>query len=317
MSWYLLAFIAPVLWAAVTLLDTYFVNGVYAEPTDGAVISGLFQSLPWLLVPLNLIQFNYPGISSAGWAIVAGSLFLLSYLAYFKALFLANDGALMQILWNLSVLIVPLLAWLLIHETLLLSHYAGILLAFVGLACFSFDSHANTGKFRKIAWIMMLAVVALGASMVASKHAHQQAVSVLPAGGDVFWGTFLLFCAGASITALLLIIVRGPLHARATWSRVVHLSRRYFLVFIFAEVISLLGTLTSQRAISLAPSVSFVAVIESLTPIFVMGASLLLATWLNFTGRIDLATVYRVQYSNPARKTIALAMIVGGIYFIS
>lgn len=67
MSWLLLAFVAPLLWAAVALIDTYFVHGVYAEPLDGAGISGLFQSSPWLLVPLGLIEFRAPGLLSAAY----------------------------------------------------------------------------------------------------------------------------------------------------------------------------------------------------------------------------------------------------------
>jgi hypothetical protein len=317
MNWFLLAFVAPVLWAAVTLLDTYFVHGIYTDAMDGAVISGLFQSLPWLLVPLGLIDFVYPGNASAVNAIAAGALFLLSFLAYFKALFIANDGALMQLLWNLSVLVVPFLAWLLIGERLEVTHYAGIVLAFAGLAGFGFDARVQTRKARHIGLIMLTAVVALASSMVASKQAYQLAASMRTEGGDDFWSTFLLFCAGASAAAILLLMMRGPAHAGIQARRVVRLSQRYFLVFLLAETLSLLGTLASQRAISLAPSVSFIVVIESLVPVFVMGASLLLAIWFRGAGRAELAAAYRAQFSNPGGKTLALVMIAGGIYVIS
>jgi uncharacterized membrane protein len=317
MNWFLLAFVAPVLWAAVTLLDTYFVHGIYTDAMDGTVISGLFQSLPWLLVTLGLIDFIYPGNASAACAISAGALFLLSFLAYFKALFIANDGALMQLLWNLSVLVVPFLAWLLIGERLEVTHYVGIVLAFAGLAGFGFDVRLHTRQARKIALTMLAAVVALASSMVASKQAYQLATSRQAASGDDFWSIFLLFCAGASAAAFLLLIMRGPVHAAIQARRVADLSQRYFLVFFLAETLSLLGTLASQRAISLAPSVSFIVVIESLVPVFVMGASLLLAARFRGAGQAELASAYRAQFSNPGRKTLALAMIAGGIYVIS
>jgi hypothetical protein len=153
--------------------------------------------------------------------------------------------------------------------------------------------------------------------MVASKQAYQLAASIRLAGGDDFWSIFLLFCAGASATSILLLTMRGPAHAGMQARRVIHLSRRYFLVFLLAETLSLLGTLASQRAISLAPSVSFVVVIESLVPVFVMGASLLLAARFRIAGQHELAAAYRAQFSNPGRKTLALAMIASGIYVIS
>lgn len=312
MTWFLLAFMAPILWAAVTLLDTYFVESVYTDAMDGAVISGLFQSLPWLLVPLGLIEFNYPGHASALCALAAGALFLLAFLAYFKALFVANDGALMELIWNLNVLVVPFLAWLLIGERLEPAHYIGIALAFAGLAGFAFDARVQTRQARQIAMIMLAAVVALALSMVASKQAYQLNMS-----GDAFWSVFLLYCAGASATAVLLLIMRGPAHAGMQAGRIIHLSRRYFMVFFLAEMLSLTGTLASQGAISLAPAVSFVAVIESLVPVFVMAASLLLAARLRIAGQHELAAAYRAQFSNPSRKTLALAMIASGIYVIS
>ena len=69
MSWIAIAFIAPALWALVALLDTYFIDGIYRDATDGAIISGLFQGLPWVLVPLGLIDFDYPGHRIAAYAI--------------------------------------------------------------------------------------------------------------------------------------------------------------------------------------------------------------------------------------------------------
>lgn len=317
MTWLLLAFVAPLLWAAVTLLDTYFVHGVYTEAMDGAVISGLFQCLPWLLVLLGVVEFSYPGNESAACAVVAGALFLLSFLAYFKALFMVNDGALMQLLWNLSVLVVPFFAWLFIGERLEPAHYAGIALAFAGLAGFGFDARTRSRDARRIGLTMCLAVVAHALSMVASKQAYQRATESHPLGGGDFWSLFLLFCAGAGAMAFVLLAQRGAAPAVAQARRVARLSRRYFLLFVLAETLSLVGTLASQRAISLAPSVSFVVVVESLVPVFVMGGSLLLVAWLQAAGKADLATAYRRQFSNPGRKTLALALIAGGIYTIT
>lgn len=314
MNWLQLAFIAPILWAAVALLDTYFVHCVYVDAMDGTVISGLFQSTPWLLLPLGLVQFHSPGMAATALALVAGALFLLSFLAYFTALFVANDGALMQLLWNLTVLVVPFVAWLLIGEQLSANHYVGIALAFVGLAAFAIGPGAKPKGAAPIARAMLAAVALLALSMVASKQAYHLATDVV---GDDFWSVFLLFCTGASATTLLLLGRRGWRSTALQAQRFGRLGWRYFAVFLMAESLSLIATLASQRAIDLAPAVSLVAVIESLVPVFVMLLSLLLAPLLRHTGRPALAAAYRAQFSNPGRKALAMALIAGGIYVIT
>ena len=244
-------------------------------------------------------------------------MFLLSFVGYFKALFVANDGALMQLLWNLTVIVVPFTAWLLIGEQLTPNHYAGIGLAFAGLACFGFDRRIQTRYGAHIALAMLAAVVLLALSMVVGKQAYKLAALAQPVGGADFWNTFLLFCAGANSATVVLLFLRGPTHAYVQARRIVQLSQRFFWVFLLAEGLSLLASLASQRAISLVPAVSLVAVIESLVPVFVMIVSLLLAALLRMSGRLELAAAYRAQLADPVRKILALVLIGAGIYVIA
>ncbi len=317
MTWFLLAFIAPLLWAVVTLLDTYFVHGVYRDAMDGAVISGLFQSVPWLLVLLGVIEFDFPGVAAATYSLIAGALFLLAFLAYFEALFITNDGALMQLLWNITVLVVPFFAWLLIGEKLELAHYLGIALAFVGLTCFGFDKRVLTPRSAKIGIAMLSAIGVLALSMVASKKAYLLAAPHLSVSTVDFWRIFLLFCTGASAASCALLSARGWTQGTKWIGGMAILSKRYFLLLLMAEMLSLVGSLASQRAISLAPSVSLVAVIECLVPVFVMMASLLLVALLRVLGQRDLVVIYRTQLVSPGRKFLSLILIASGIYIIS
>lgn len=312
MSWLLLAFIATLLWTIVALLDTWFVHDVYADALDGALISGMFQSVPWLLVPLGLVEFSLPDITTTACALAAGALFLLSFFAYFKALFASNDSALMQLLWNLAVVAVPLTAWLLLDEQLLPAHYLGITLAFAGLAMFGMNRRtpsASSMSATPIIRHMLAAVVLLALSMVAGKAAYRAV--------DDFGSIFLLFCTGATAIALLLPVALGPVQARSRMQRLMRLWRCYGLIFLLGETLSLAATLASQRAISLAPAVSLVAVIESLVPVFVMLGSLLLAGLFRWQGQPALAAAYRAQLAHPGRKALALVMIASGIYVVT
>lgn len=59
-SWLLIALVAPFLWALTAVLDSYFVVNWYRDKYDAIVVSGVFQSLPLLLVLLGIVQFSLP-----------------------------------------------------------------------------------------------------------------------------------------------------------------------------------------------------------------------------------------------------------------
>lgn len=306
-NWFLIALIAPFLWAIVAIIDTHFVHGVYEDEYDGTVISGVFQLLPWLLVPLGVIEFTFPGIEVAVLALAAGGFFLLSFFHYFKALFVSNDTALMQTFWNVSVLIVPFFSWLLIGEVLTNTNYIGIGMAFLGIMFFNFDGKVKGIGFLKIVFPMFGAVVFLSFSMVVARMAYELTTD--------FWSVFLLFSLGATITAFIILVIgkRSPFQRV---KKIAVLSRKYFFFFAIAEVLSVVATLTSQKAISIAPSVSFVAVVESLVPVFVMFISIIIVLIFRNMKRVDVAS-YRNQFSDAGIKILALVFIAVGVYMIS
>ncbi|OGI13934.1 MAG: hypothetical protein A2878_01245 [Candidatus Moranbacteria bacterium RIFCSPHIGHO2_01_FULL_54_31] len=306
-NWLLVALIAPCLWAIVAIIDTHFVHGVYEDEYDGAVISGVFQLLPWLLVPLGVIEFAFPGAEIAVLALSAGGFFLFSFFYYFKALFVSNDTALMLTFWNVSVLVVPFFAWLLIGEVLTSAHYAGIGIAFLGIILLNFDGKVKGVGFMKIALPMFGAVVFLSFSMVVARMVYELTSD--------FWSVFLLFSLGAAIAAFVILTIgkKSPVQ-RAR--KIAKLSRKHFLFFTTAEGLSIVATLTSQKAISIAPSVSFVAVVESLVPVFVMLISFAIVFIFRNMKRIDVSS-YRNQVSGVGVKVLALAFITVGIYMIS
>lgn len=307
--WFLIALIAPFLWALVAIIDTYFVHDIYEDEYDGTLLSGLFQALPWFLVPIGMIDFTFPTLEVSQWAFAAGALFILSFFYYFRALFVFNDSALMQTLWGLSVLVVPFFMWLFFHEVLRPAHYIGILVAFVGIFLFHFDKRVQQVGFLRVIGLMLLSVVFYSASMVIGKRAYESD------GGD-FWSIFLIFSLGAALTAIGIVILRKkPIFEKL--KKIITLSRRYFLFFSFSEGISLIATVASQKAISLSPTVTFVIVIESLVPVFVMLISFFIVMMFRSTLKQTTTAIYQEQFSRLRIKLMAIAAITFGIYAIS
>ncbi len=308
MDWFLIALVAPLLWAVVSVIDNYFVDGIYEDEFDGIVISAFFQGLPWLLVPIGVLHFSPLGPEIV-WAIAAGFSFIAGLFYYFRSLFRINDSALMQILWSLSVPLVPFLAWFIVDEQLSLYHYLGIAIVFLGVTMVNLDFRKGAKReLRGVRLPMACAVLFMAFSMVAARKA-----SLLSPDVET---NFLLFCLGGALV-LLAVPFLDPQSIRARSLRSWTLLKQYFFVFSAAEGLSVAATFTSQWAIQLAPAISFVAAIESLVPIFIVAISLLVCSsvWLHRNRR--LGAVCREQLAHVPVKILATVVVGFGIFLMS
>lgn len=305
-NWFLLALCAPALWALVNIIDVYFVEDIYERPLDGIILSGLFQIVPWVAVPLGILEFYMLPVASMLLFLLGGFLYMAAFYFYFKALFQKNDAPLVQVLWTLSLPLVPIFSWIVFGEQLLLIQYAGIFITFLGGFFLSLDSTIRSDRFWLVAKIMILANVSLAASMVIQSYAYEVV------GENGFWSGYLLFSLGAFLVAPLVWIMSDR-HLR-----VFRLARRYWLIFLLSEGLATLGFLASQRALSLSISPSFVAVLETLIPAFVMVFSILTAFFLRiFHFRsLKIQALYQEQFRGILVKSISIGIIAFGIYLL-
>jgi len=90
-------------------------------------------------------------------------------------------------------------------------------------------------------------------------------------------------------------------------------------VFILGEGITFLGNLSSQRALSVAPSVSYVATIEAFVPVFVLIFSLLIVVIAKiFNTKFSvIKKIYQDQLQGVSLKIVAIIIMAIGIYIIS
>lgn len=307
--WLPIAFVAPCLWALVNVLDLYLVRGLYQDEWDGTLISGAFQLFPWILVVLGILRFTSPPTEAMLFALAGGSMFLASFFFYFRALFRYADSPLILILWNVSVLVVPVLAWAWSDERLQPVHYLGIALAFLGSSLFAARDGLLRQRFLRVAGTMVWAVLLFSASMVLQKEAYRYA-------SNQFLDVYLIFSLGVVAAATALAALK-PKTTAARIRRFAGFKARYIALLVFAEGVSFVGTVFSQRAIDLSPSPSFVVVIESSVPVFVMLLSLLLASVLARLGREQASTMFRNQMLGWKEKLIAIALMSSGIYCIA
>ncbi len=295
-NWIMIAFIAPLVWATSCIIDVCFISeNVYRRPMDGTIVSGLISIIP--CVHFLFAIDSWAGISffDAIPAVVAGVVYFLHSYYYFRALFCINDASGAETFISMSVLVVPVLAFVLLGERLDTIYYIAAIVALIGvvilIACHF--RGLNCGAI----WNLSFAVVYISLCMVVQAWVFEKMD---------FQHGITLFCAGTFATALLVCLLKP-----AQGKRVVGICRRYGLVLIFAELIGIFAVVMSHRATSISPSVSLVAIVECSLPVFIILFSLAVRSipkqWYSIS--TDTRDALALQVSSLPAKLVSLALI--------
>lgn len=195
-----------------------------------------------------------------GAAILAGLAYVGHIYFYFRTLYCLNDVSGTETFLSLSVILVPIMAWLLLDETLPGHIYLAFAVAVVGvvLQCLPLFRMAGAGLMLNL----ILSVVCVSLSMVLQAHAlevHGFITATL---------TFNLSCFLPAIAYLLI--------CREVRCRLLQTGRQFSLILVATELLDVLAVIASHRAMQLGPSVSLVALIECLLPLMIIIFSFLL-----------------------------------------
>lgn len=302
-NWVLLGLLAAGGWAMSSVLDVCFVSeGIYGDPIDGPVIAGLFFFLPAVAAARSLgsadIDWAYAGL-----AMLSAGCYLLHVYFYFRGLFELNDASNAEIFNTLSVLLVPLLAFLFLDEQVASMDYAAIVVAGAGVLILVMLQSARIS--RRTIGFLSASVVFISVSMVLQARALEVADYNVAAG--VF-----------SITAFVLASV-GLAFLKTRRRHLIRMCRRFGYAFVLVQLLELGAVFGSQRATDVGPSVSLVALLESALPVFIM-----LFSWVfvvvsrrwRMTGAIEIRRALASQITAAPSKLTALAMITAAIALV-
>lgn len=299
-SWIAIGLISAAAWGLSCVIDVCFVGeGIYRKPEDGPIVAGLFCVVPFLAFsgPETIPEID-SGIVAA--TFLAGICYLLHIYFYFKALFDLNDASNAEIFNTLSVLFVPVLAFLLLGETLPPLHYVAIGLSIVGiLILIRFQLSTLTWQVAGLlgASVLFVSLVMVIQAWVLQFVAYETAVS--------------LFSLAAFVTSVCLLVANTRLRRR-----IVHLCMRFGLLFLAVQLLELTAVLGSQRATDVGPSVSLVALLECSLPIFVMAFSWMFLAASRYwpkTGVDGIRTALASQTDAYPAKLFSLVLIVVAI----
>ena len=302
MQWFLIALVAPFLWAVVNVADKYLVTKFShkeEERSSGALV--LFSSLIgifiafliWVFIP---DVFNIPVLDKL-LLFVCGILTIVWVILYLFALEMEEISA--NAPWFLAVPILGyILGYFFLGETLALNQFVGSGIIFLGLILISLNFGQEKKKLKhKPVLYMLFACIAIAISGVIFKF-----VTV----GNNFWVSSFWEYFGLGVSGLFIFLFIP--HYRESF---LHMNRTggslILLVNITSELMTIAGNLLTNFALLLAP-VAMVFLVGSFQPALVLCLTL-------FTTKF-FPHITKENFTKPIllQKIIAIGvMIIGSI----
>jgi hypothetical protein len=126
-----------------------------------------------------------------------------------------------------------------------------------------------------------------------------------------FWLGFFFFSLGSFATGLAFAVFnkRNPLG----------LIKKFYKIFIVGEGIYFLGNSASQKALDITPSASFVAVVETFVPVFVLAYSLIILLFFRLMKKKNeiVTQIYSEQTGGLWLKVLATIIMAVGVYMMN
>ncbi len=298
MSWILLAFCGPILWAASTHIDKYLVERFFKDSGVGALLIftaliGLF-GLPVIALSVDVFAIGATGIAVTS---LSGLLYLTAMYFYLRAL-QQEEASVIAPLFQTSTLFTYAIAYFVLHERLTGARLLGGVLIIASAAAISYEpGHRHRFKLGIVAPILACTATLAASSVIFKFFAVK----------DAFWAvTFWNFAGEALFGAAMLAIPR----VRRDFLGMFKKSPGAVIGINAAnELINLGGGLAARYASLLGP-VSLVQAIGGTTSFFVFVFGVILSLFFPGLGRESLSRGSLVQ------KSLAVILIVAGVILI-
>jgi uncharacterized membrane protein len=267
-SWLLIAFAAPLLWAISTHLDKYLVDRYFQSGDVGpllvftAVIDLPFLACIWIYDPS---VFALP-VESIWLITLTGILYMAAMYFYLEAL-QSEEATVVAPFFQLGPVFAFVLAYLVLHEMPGARQLAGGALVLLGSAVLSVEFGTHRRPRLRLLALMLVCALALAASSVIFK---------LFALRSEFWSTTFWTYVGQVIFGLGVLSI--PRLRRSFWQMVRSNTKAVLGVNGANELINLSGSVIARYALLLAPVVLVQAIVSTTTLfVFLIGIALALA----------------------------------------
>jgi uncharacterized membrane protein len=302
MTWFLIALIAPALWAATNHIDKYLLDRYFKGGGEGALF--IFSSIIGLFfIPIVALihpeALQYP-LSAALLIALNGALYIVGLMPYVYAL-QKGDASVVIPLFQLIPVFSFVLAWIVLGETLTASQLIGGTIIILGSIALSFEmNEVKKLSFNKAAfWLMVLASFLTSLSFLFFKYFALEASLLTTA----FWEY-----VGFFLTAIALFVFI-PVYRRQ-FLKVLKENRVSVLSLNgINEVLNIFGKFSFNFASLLVP-ITLVWFVVGFQPLFVFAYGLLLTLFFPHISK------EKITRGHLAHRIVTICVMLIGTYFL-
>ncbi|MFA6098056.1 MAG: EamA family transporter [Patescibacteria group bacterium] len=291
MNWIFVALLEPIFHAFANILDSNLANRLFKNAWLLSLIITvavtIFTPFVWLLDPPKFFPLHL-----LPYFIIVGAIELLYVYPYFKAL-QGDDTSVATSLFSLGKILVPILAFFLIGETLRPVQYAGFLLIIAASVALTFNPKARLW-FNRTFFYILLSSALLAVEVVIFKYIFTQ----------VSWGTGYVWTVVIA-SAIALAALLPQLRRTDTRQELVALKKNYWLILLVGGA-SFLGNIGFSYAIFAVPA-TVSRSIDSFQPFFVLLYAIL------FKRYFPLAFKESTNRRSLIKKIVLFAVMVIGV----
>lgn len=299
MSWQLLAFLAPALWAASNHVDKYLVSRYFKAGGAGALV--IFAGLTGLIIAGVILALNPGVLDVAGlnglYALLSGLMLGVSYLPYLYALN-EDEAAVVVPLQQVTPLFGFVLGYFCLGEALTGQQLAACLIIVAGSVFLTYEPRPAAGRSR-IKWRV------LGLAMLSSfLYAVTAFAFKLFALKEDYWSISFWQYLGLGLFGLILLAVAGK-YRRLFMAMLRHNRVPIIGLNLGNELLNIGAKFLFNYAALMAP-LALVMAAGNTQPLFVFAYGLIL---------VKLCPRFSAELVNRERrwqKAIAIAVIFGG-----
>ncbi len=296
MTWVYLMLLATFLWAVSNVIDKILSTNYLRKPIALTATFGI----PGLLI--SFILFLFVGIPTIPLmnllaAFLAGVFLMLGIISYLKSLSIEEASRVVP-LWHLSPLFTLILAMIFLNEILTAMKYYAFASILIGGFLISTRKIGKVFHLSPAIAFMLFSSLMISIADVLLKYSYIS---------GIFWGTFLVFSIGISLSSFCLLILKT---VRKDLKKVLDAKKYIFISLILLSIsFGFTGQLLFNKAISLGP-VTLVSVFVSFQSLFV----LLIATFLSI--KFPLFIKEAIDAKTIGVKLIAIALMAFGLFLL-
>ena len=302
MNWFLIALIAPVLWAITNHIDKYLISKYFKGGSIGALM--IFSSIIGFLL-LPIIYFIEPNVLNIEISIILilvfnGILYVVGLLPYFYAIE-KDEASIVVPLFQLIPLFSYILALFALDEKLTSLQIIASLLIVIGAVLISINFDNGKEKFKsKVFWLMVLSSFLVALNGLIFK---------IFAIKESYWTSGFWEYVGFSIFAIVLILFVKSYRKQFLY---VFKNNKVVVLSINGanEILNIIAKLSMNFATILAP-LALAWVVNGFQPFFVLLFGVMLAMFF------PKLTDESLNKKHILQKVIAILIMFAGTYLLN